>query len=229
MIKVLIVEDSPVMQEMLSFTLSHDPELNIVGIASDGEQAIKLVIEKQPDVIAMDCFMPKLDGHQATQKIMEIRPTPIVIVTGSLAIRDVAISFSLIKAGALAIVRKPHSINHTEYKNDARELIQTLKLMSEVKVVKRFVNHPKAPVPLKYVFAKASIQVSEIKIVAIGASTGGPPVLQKIISGLHKNFPVPILIVQHITKGFLPGFAEWLADTTYFPVLIASNRQALLP
>jgi two-component system chemotaxis response regulator CheB len=226
MIKVLIVEDSPVMQELLAYTLNSDPVFNIVGIAADGEKAIKMVMEKHPDVIAMDCYMPKIDGQQATRKIMEIKPTPIVIVTGSLTTKDVAITFSLVEAGALAIVKKPHSINHPEYQNDARVLIQTLKLMSEVKVVKRITPISKVNVPAKPIIEKNLKAESEIKIVAIG---GGPLVIQKIILGLPAKFPVPVLIVQHISPGFVNGFVEWLANTTNFPLHIASQGEYPLP
>jgi two-component system chemotaxis response regulator CheB len=229
MIKVLIVEDSPVMQELLAFTLSSDPAFSIVGFAANGEEAIEMVIKKRPDVIAMDCYMPKLDGHHATRKIMETHPTPIVIVTGSFAVKDIAITFSLIEAGALAIVKKPHSVNHPEYNKDAHELIQTLKLMSEVKVVRRFTHIPKNNLHAKSTNEKTIKAESEIKIVAIGASTGGPPVLKKIISGLSENFPAPILIVQHISQGFLNGFTDWLTNTTNFPLHIASQGEYPLP
>ena len=229
MIKVMIVEDSPVMQELLAYTLQSDPDFTIVGIAADGEEAIEMVMEKHPDVIAMDCYMPKLDGHQATRKIMEIKPTPIVIVTGSLAAKDVAITFSLIEAGALAIVKKPHSVNHPEYENDARALIHTLKLMSEVKVIRRSSRISKEKVTIKPAIEKTIKAESEIKIIAVGASTGGPLVLQKIISGLPRKFPVPVLIVQHISPGFVNGFMEWLANTTNFPLHIASQGEFSLP
>jgi two-component system chemotaxis response regulator CheB len=229
MIKVLIVEDSPVMQELLVYTLNSDPVFRIVGIASNGEEAIESVMKKHPDVIAMDCYMPKLDGQQATRIIMETNPTPVVIVTGSISAKDIAITFSLIEAGALAIVKKPHSVNHPEYKKDAYELIQTLKLMSEVKVVRRISHIPKEKVSSKPAIKKTIKAESEIKIVVIGASTGGPLVLQKIISGLPGKVPVPLLIVQHISPGFVAGFIEWLENTTNFPLHIASQGEYPLP
>jgi two-component system, chemotaxis family, protein-glutamate methylesterase/glutaminase len=229
MIKVLIVEDSPVMQQLLIHTISSDPVFEIVAVVYDGEKAIEAVWELHPDVIAMDWQMPKLDGRQATRKIMESIPTPIVIVTGSLATNDVAITFSLIEAGALALVKKPRGLNHPEYKKDARELIQTLKLMSEVKVVKHFARVLKKQVPTKSTIVKTIKAKSEIKIVAIGASTGGPLVLKKIISGLPRKFPAPLLIVQHISQGFVKGFVDWLANTTNFPIHIASQGEYPLP
>jgi len=228
MIKVLIVEDSPTMQQLLAYSISVDPELEVVGFAEDGEEAIDAVREFHPDVIAMDWHMPKLDGLQATRIIMETNPTPIVIVSGSFLAKDVASSFSTIEAGALAIVKKPPSIDHPAYKKEAQALIQTLKLMSEVKLVKR-IAHSKKREPDELAIGKNTNKESEIKVIAMGASTGGPLVLQKILSGLPKNIQVPILIVQHIAQGFTEGFVEWLNNTTNFPLHIATHGEYPLP
>jgi two-component system chemotaxis response regulator CheB len=228
MIKVLIVDDSQMMQETLRFILSADPVFHIVGYAVNGEEAIEMNTRYKPDVITMDWQMPKLNGHMATQKIMSTNPTPIVVVTGSLAANDVTISFSLMEAGALAIVKKPHGISHPLYKKETQELIQTLKLMSEVKLVKRTISAK----DLKFNAAK---QVNKIgrdtgpSFIAIGASTGGPIALQKLLSNLQNNFPVPILIVQHISKGFVNGFIEWLMNTTNIPIHLAYHGEIALP
>ncbi|MFA6571815.1 MAG: chemotaxis protein CheB, partial [Bacteroidota bacterium] len=229
MIKVLIVEDSLVMQELLIHTINSDPILRIVGIANNGEEALEAVVKLKPDVIAMDWYMPKLDGYEATRKIMETNPAPIVIVTGSIAAKDVAVSFSLVEAGALAIVKKPHGVNHPDYKKDAEELNQTLKLMSEVKVVRRTARKLNEHISNTPKILKTVKTESELQLVAIGASTGGPIVLQKILSGLPKNISVPLLIVQHISQGFTEGFVEWLAKTTNFPLHIASHGEYPLP
>lgn len=229
MIKVLIVEDSPVMQQLLIHAISSDPDFVIVGAAYDGEEAVEAVKELNPDIVAMDWQMPKLDGKQATRIIMETCPTPIVIVTSSLAAKDVVFSFSMIEAGALAIVKKPSSVDHPDYEKDKQELIQTLKLMSEVKIVRRTKREFE-----KYTHTETAIEnkikeETSIQIIVIGASTGGPLVLQKILNRLPKNLPVPLLIVQHISHGFTEGFVEWLKSTTNFQLHIASNGEKLLP
>lgn len=229
MIKVLIVEDSPVMQQLLIHAISSDPDFVIVGAAYDGEEAVEAVKELNPDIVAMDWQMPKLDGKQATRIIMETCPTPIVIVTSSLAAKDVVFSFSMIEAGALAIVKKPSSVDHPDYEKDKQELIQTLKLMSEVKIVRRTKREFE-----KYTHTETAIEnkikeETSIQIIVIGASTGGPLVLQKILNRLPKNLPVPLLIVQHISSGFTEGFVEWLRNTTKFPLHIASDGKKLLP
>ncbi|MHB8580258.1 MAG: chemotaxis protein CheB [Ignavibacteriaceae bacterium] len=229
MIKVLIVEDSLVMQQLLIYTLSADPVFQIVGVLGNGEEAIEAVGRLHPDVITMDWYTPKLDGLQATRIIMETNPVPIVIVTSNYNAKNVMASFGIIEAGALAIVRIPSSVDDPEYTKDAKEIILTLKLMSEIKMVRRMVPITKKHETLKYQFEKFRKAESEIELVAIGASTGGPLALQKILSGLPVNFPVPLLIVQHISPGFVEGFVEWLSKSTQFPLHIAANGDYPLP
>lgn len=229
MIKVLIVEDSLVMQQLLIHVISSDPIFNIVGVANNGEEAIDAVTKHAPNVIAMDWHMPKLDGYEATKIIMETNPTPIVIVTGSVNVKDVAFSFSMIDAGALAIVKKPPSVNHPDYKKDTQELVQTLKLMSEVKLVRRIAYRSKGNFTAKPEIKKTTNTEASIQLISIGASTGGPLVLQRILSNLPKNIPVPILIVQHISQGFVDGLVEWLRNTTHFPLHIATHGELPLP
>jgi len=229
MIKVLIVEDSPVMQELLFYTISKDPEFQIVGLAENGEEAIELSAKLNPDIIAMDWYMPKMDGLQATRRIMERNPKPIVIVTASLSTKNVMFSFGILEAGALAIVKKPPSVAHPDYKSIAKELTQTLKLMSEVKLVKRISRISNIPEQIKPPINKINKTGSDLQIVVIGASTGGPLAIQKILSGLPNDFSVPLLIVQHISNGFVGGFVEWLNKTTNFQVHMASQGEYPLP
>src|SRR3990167_4617184 len=141
MIKVLVVEDSPVVREFLVYILGADPGIEIIGTANDGEQALAAVARKRPDVITMDLHMPRLDGMEATRRIMETHPTPIIIVSGSTDPREVATTFRDMEAGAVAVLRRPAGIGHPDHEASARELVQTVKLMSEVKVIKRW---PKA-------------------------------------------------------------------------------------
>jgi two-component system chemotaxis response regulator CheB len=159
---------------------------------------------------------------------METQPTPIVIVSGSSTVKEVTTAFRALEAGALAVVSRPKGIGDPEYGTTARELIQTVKLMSEVKVVRRWPRFKKEPVP-PTVMDKFKAAPAEVKVVAIGSSTGGPMVLQTILSRLPKDFPVPVLIVQHMASGFLSGFAEWLGDSSALPVHVAIDNERLLP
>src|SRR5487761_2412325 len=174
MIKVLVVEDSPVVREFLVYILSADPGIQIIGTANDGEQALEAVAHKRPDVITMDIHMPKLDGVEATRLIMETHPTPIVIVSGSTDPREVVTTFRAMEAGAVAVLRRPAGVGHPDHETTARELVQTVKLMSEVKVIKRWPKARPHSEVLRPVEATCAAQVkTKVKVVAIGASTGG--------------------------------------------------------
>ncbi len=228
-IKVLIVEDSRVVAEFLTHVLHSDPQIRVVGTAGDGDEALAAAQSTRPDVITMDIHMPKLNGFEATRSIMENCPTPVVIVSGSSSIDEVATNFRAIEAGALAVVARPRGIGDPLHEATAKELVGTVKLMSEVKVVKRWPRYNRMPSP---------VQTSELekmpsgpfsaKVVAIGASTGGPLVLQTIFSGLPKDFPLPVLVVQHMSPGFAQGFVEWLSHSTGFPIRVAVQGEPLL-
>ncbi|MHB1174270.1 MAG: chemotaxis-specific protein-glutamate methyltransferase CheB [Sulfuriferula sp.] len=229
MINVLVVEDSPAVREFLIHVLGSDPGIRVVGTACDGEEALDAVRRYRPDVVTMDIHMPKMDGLEATRRIMETDPTPIVIVSGSTDPRETAMMFRAMEAGALAVLMRPNGIGHPHHETTARELVQTVKLMSEVKVVRRW-SHARrdAPAlrPAEMGLARAPAQV---RIIAIGASTGGPPALHTILAGLPKTFPAPVLIVQHMAAGFIQGFAEWLAQSASLPVHVAIHGELLLP
>ena len=229
MIKVLVVEDSPVVREFLVHILGADAAIQVIGTANDGEQALKAVARKRPDVITMDIHMPKLDGLEATRRIMETYPTPIVIVSGSTDSREVSTTFRAMEAGAVAVLRRPAGIGHPDHEASARELVQTVKLMSEVKVIRRWPKAGRQPqVPRPAEANRAQVE-AKVRVIAIGASTGGPPVLQTILAALPEDFPVPVLIVQHMAAGFTQGFVQWLAQTSSLPVHLATHDEPIRP
>lgn len=228
MIKVLVVEDSPVARELLVYILDSDPEIKVIGAVNNGKQAIEVLKDKKPDVITMDIHMPEMDGFEATRRIMETSATPIVIVTASWDPRQVGTSFRAIEAGALAAVPRPQGLGHPEFESDARELTKTVKLMSEVKVVKRWnrAREAHSAPPVREIEVNGDHK--EIQVVAIGASTGGPTAVQTILSGLRIDFPAPVLIVQHMAPGFTQGFVEWLNQNSRLPVHLATHGEAML-
>jgi len=232
MINVLIVDDSAVVRQHLKDVLESDKDIRVMGTAKDGEEAVRFVQEKKPDVITMDINMPNMNGFEATRKIMETNPVPIVIVTASYDRSDVEKSFHSMEAGALAIIEKPFGEGHPHSKETQNDLVQTVKLMSEVKVVRRWKRERERQseaIDKKVSDKGLKKRDKKIKIVAIGASTGGPPIIQTILSGLKKGYSVPILVVQHISKGFLEGLVEWLRQSTGLPVHIAKHGEELLP
>lgn len=230
MIRVLVVEDTPVVRELLVHLLDSDPDIEVVGTASNGEEALEAVADKSPDVITMDVHMPRLNGLDATRRIMETHPTPIVVVSGSSNLQVASLAFTAIEAGALAVVERPRGIGHRDHESAAAQLVQMVKLMSAVPVVRRWIRRDalqtSAP-PLPP--AADAVSPAAIRIIAIGASTGGPPVLQKILSALPADLPVPVLIVQHISPGFADGLVEWLRTTSSLQIHLASSGARALP
>jgi two-component system chemotaxis response regulator CheB len=231
-VKVLIVEDSPVIRDFLVHILEADSETRVVATACDGKEALDAVETFKPDVVTMDINMPRMNGFEATRRIMETHPTPIVIVSGSWDPREVETTMQALEAGALAAIPRPAGIGHPEHAKDARELVETLKLMSEVRVVRRLPRRrteeaaTSTPLPATPQLKRPE---TTIQVVAIGASTGGPPVLMTILSRLPKDFSIPILMVQHMAAGFIQGFAEWLQHATGFPVQLAAQNERMFP
>jgi two-component system chemotaxis response regulator CheB len=231
MIRVLVVEDSPTVRELLLQILGSDPAITVVGTAATGEEAIEAVQRTRPDIITMDVHMPRMNGFDATRRIMETHATPIIIVSGAADATDTAKAFRAIESGALAVLRKPLGVGHPDHEQGASELIRTVKMMSEVKVVRRWPrSQPVETTPAVSVSTGFPLQSAQtqIRMVALGASTGGPPVLQTILAGLPANFPVPVLIVQHIAAGFTQGFVEWLAQSSSLPVQVPVHGQPVL-
>jgi two-component system chemotaxis response regulator CheB len=227
-IRVFVVEDSAVVRELLVTVLAADPAIEVIGTAKNGAEAVAALAEKKADVVTMDVHMPVMDGFEATRQIMERYPVPIVIVTATANPHDVTTSFRVMEAGAVAIVDTPAGPGHERFEAMRAELVRTVKLMSEVRVVRR-TSRPRPASATRAARPKTPVTAQETKLIAIGASTGGPPVLQTILSGLPPNFSVPVLIVQHITAGFMQGMAEWLSQTTGMPVHLASRGEMPLP
>lgn len=233
-IRILVVDDSSAARELLVYLLNADPKLQVIGTAADGEQAVVAAQRLRPDVITMDIHLPKLDGFGATRIIMETCPTRIVMVTATSLPYEVAATFNALEAGALTVLGKPLGPGHPNHRAAADELLQTVKLMAEVQVVKRWMRAaapagsglaPQAARKNAFAARREADGATDIQLVAIGASTGGPLVLQAILSQLTPPFAVPVLIVQHIAAGFTDGFAEWLARTSGFRVKVATHRE----
>jgi len=217
MIRVLVVDDSRPVRALLAHILDAAPGLRVAGCAIDGEEALRMAQQLQPDVITMDLQMPRMDGYEAIRQIMQSCPTRIVVVSGN-GEREVDASFRAIEAGALVLVRRPHGVGHPLHAQTARELVQTVRAMAEVRVVRRWSASRLAP---------RAGQGARRRLVVIGASTGGPPVLREILAELPQDFPLPLVIVQHLAPGFIDGLAGWLAGSSGYPVEVARDGALL--
>ncbi|MCC8987507.1 MAG: chemotaxis-specific protein-glutamate methyltransferase CheB [Candidatus Contendobacter sp.] len=223
MIRALIVDDSPTLRWLLRNILESDPELQVVGEARTGEEAVAFCARSRPDVVTMDIQMPGIGGHEAIRRIMGESPCPIVVVTG-LEEGLLDISFKALELGALTVVSKPVGLPVDN--PAARHLLTQVKLMASVKVVRRARWSPlveSTPGPA----IPPPRQSLRPRLLAMGASTGGPPVLQTILTGLGADFPLPIVIVQHISQGFVGGLAGWLDATTPLCCKVARPYETL--
>lgn len=237
-LRVLVVEDSLVCAEIIKHILESDPEIEVVGVAYNGEEAIRLVPELKPDIITMDIHMPKMNGLEATEYIMAYHPTPIIVVSSSIHDRDTHLAFEAIAAGALDVLEKPDPIVWDSFSKIGNELISKVKFLSQVKVIthirgkrKKRKEQEKLEVSNRLVFENSGIKKSNSKygIVVIAASTGGPQALGKVISALPKDYPLPVVIGQHIAEGFIGGLVDWLSKVSKLPVKIAEHHEEIKP
>lgn len=223
MINVLVAEDSLTARELIGALLRADPDVTVVGEARDGQEAVDLVARLRPDVVTMDVRMPRLDGFEATKRIMTLSPTPIVVVSADVDVHDVRISMEALHAGALAVLPKPRGPAGPDFAREAAHFTQTVKAMAGVKVVRRWAART-SPVP------RASRPLAaRARAVAMAASTGGPAALRQVLGALPRDFAAPILVVQHIAKGFVEGFAAWLDSSSALSVRVARHGESLEP
>ncbi len=282
-LQILIVDDSTLVRTVLRELLESDPEIEVVGEACNGREALLRAGELQPDVITMDVRMPVMDGLETTSQLMAYNPTPVLAITALYSRDDVDISFKMLGAGALEVMEKPDLSDPDARERARRELIQRVKLLARVRVVthlrgrrrvkpgkdeaaetwrvrrkpapapavapgepdgraakKPARQHPppsttQPPEPVAAPIAPAKPKVApaqrpprvKFPLVVIGASTGGPRVVQQILKSLPNAPGASIVVVQHIAEGFSAGMVEWLANNCVLPVRLACEGERL--
>ena len=229
MLRVLVAEDSATARLLLVSLLSSDPEISVVGQAKNGAEAVTLCASLRPDVVTMDLQMPEVDGLEATRQIVSQSGTPVIIVS-SLDPADVSRSMTAFNAGALAVLAKPSGPGTPRFERDCRELIATVKALSEAKPELRdtAAPAPTIPAPTNPVPMDPPKARPRVEIVGIVSSTGGPIALRAFFDGLPAKCAVPILVVQHIAAGFATAFAGWLAGCTNRAVRVAVDGEPVL-
>jgi len=227
-IRVLVVEDSVTQRRQLVTLIQKAPDMEVIGQARNGMEAIELVEKLRPDVISMDIRMPHLGGLEATREIMREFPTPIVIV--SHASSDADMAMAAMQAGALAAIEKPPASTDPHYARRCEELVSTLRLMARVRVIRHWNNHSRPLPKTGPLLATSQPLLAPVpEIVVIGASAGGPGALAAVLGKLPADFALPVLIVQHLTAEFMPGLAEWLNRAGPLPVRLAVGGELPLP
>ncbi|MBP0491327.1 chemotaxis-specific protein-glutamate methyltransferase CheB [Roseomonas indoligenes] len=219
----MIVEDSLVVRQLLSHIVSRDPRLQLAAAVPSAEEALAEIARVRPDVISMDIRLPGIDGLEATRRIMAEHPTPIVVIADAVEERGLRISMNALRAGALTVVEKPLGPGREGWERAAEGICTQLYIMSQVPVIRRRAGSLSAPLPTPRHFAPLPAP-AQPALVGIGASTGGPPALARVLGALPADFPVPVLVVQHMGAPFMEGFAAWLDGLVAPRVTLAQDR-----
>ncbi|WP_254066557.1 chemotaxis-specific protein-glutamate methyltransferase CheB [Acidisoma sp. S159] len=228
-VRVMIVEDSPVVQALLRHIIAADPRLELVATLSSAEDALAALPLVRPDVISMDIRLPGMDGLEATRLIMTRQPTPIVVIADAVADLSLMISMNALRAGALAVVEKPAGFSHHGHNTIAETIRTQLFIMSQVPVIRQRAFRPSGSTRASRLPPGAQAGLVRPRIVAIVASTGGPSALARLLSALPVDFPLPVLVVQHMGTPFLAGFAAWLDSLVPLKVRIAVDGEVAEP
>lgn len=225
-VRVVVADDSPAARDAICAVLVEDGRIDVVGTAGDGVQAIERVEALRPDLVTIDIGMPALDGIAAIELIMTNAPTRVVVVASVDAARRDDLCFRAIGAGALELVAKPTSRDLADLEGWGARLRQTVCLMAEVPVIRRSSGHIpiRLPLPGREVPARAR----PVDAFGIVASTGGPSAVARILGALPGTLPIPVFLVQHITEGFAPGLARWLASVCPLRVELATEGSECL-
>ncbi|MBF0252961.1 MAG: chemotaxis-specific protein-glutamate methyltransferase CheB [Candidatus Omnitrophica bacterium] len=213
-IKVLVVDDSPFARKALSAILNSEPGISVVGTADNGKDAIEKALLLAPDVITMDVRMPGMDGLEALDIIMQNNPVPVIMVSSI----DPKVVMKALSFGAMDFVSITQDIDTV-----AKELIEKVKISSRVKPIHRMKFTSKKKEPVK----KTEPVSGFTNIVALGISTGGPQALKVLIDHIPENFPGSMIIVQHISEGFIGGLVEWLKSGNNLDIRVAKTGDEL--
>jgi len=218
MMKVLLVEDSATVAAYIASILGSENDIQLLPVAGNAEDGVRLALAEHPDVVLMDIKLPDHDGLWAIEQIMRDAPCPIVVLSGHLSSRERDITFESLRAGAVDVLAKPAGLSATAREVFRLSLVSTVRLMSTAVVVRRSRRAATPAVAGGQERQSSTCLVADsalvpIRYVLIGASTGGPELLYRILSSVSAPLPVPVVITQHTLEGFDDSLAQWLSCT----------------
>lgn len=216
-IKILIIDDSKVAHILFNKIFEGDDDFSVVYNASSGLEALRHVNSVKPDLILMDYFMPKLSGAPLVAEMLKVHRCPILMTSGIISDSQSPEIFEALEAGALDFIPKPTDVQPgSDY---VKKFKEKLRILSKVIVVERKED--------KYTRNKDLFNLSRINMIVLGASTGGPMALEAVLKELPKDYPIPIVCIQHISRGFLSSFVEWLKLRIQMSVEIVKKKESL--
>ena len=236
---VVVVDDSPVQRRFLRGAVEADPDFTVVGEARNGKEAVALVLRLRPAVVLMDLDLPVMSGLEAIERIMAGSPTPILVYSAHVKGDEGDNALEALAAGAVDVMAKPGPGDTGSLDEYADQLRRRLRVAARVRVI----THPRGKLRQEersvsaLLAAKSSTltlapeipALQGVKLIAIGASTGGPQALLEVLRGLPADLDQAVLVVQHMAEGFIPGLAAWLDQLVPLPVVVGGSGRRLVP
>jgi two-component system chemotaxis response regulator CheB len=221
-VRVLVVDDSPTVCDVVCGMLNSDRDITVVGVANDGGEALKKVRMLRPDIVTMDIEMPGMDGFEAIEQIMAFHPVPIVVLTSSMWGRGQAYAYKALELGAVAVFPKPRDMIDLD-----RRFVAEVKMLSHVSVITHIRGKRKPRISRD--LTGSSMPEYGRRAVGIVCSTGGPNALRRILSALPADLPAGVVVVQHISEGFDSELTSWLGEKSPLKIRRAEEGDRILP
>lgn len=218
MIRVIVTDDSAFMRKLLSDLINSDPELEVIATAKDGQELLDKLATHKPDLITLDISMPVMDGITALKKIMEERPLPVIMIS---SLADEENTFACLELGAVDFIPKTSGIISIDMNKKKEAIIKKIKAAATAKL-----DTSITPQNLEDIDAK---QLGDRYMVCIGASTGGPKTIESILQAIPKEFPAPIVIVQHMPEEYTLAYAQRLNKSCEIEVKEAEDKEEIRP
>jgi two-component system chemotaxis response regulator CheB len=226
LIRVLVIDDSAFSRQTITRMLQTSPLVEVVGVARDGEDALRKTLELQPDLVTLDLEMPRMDGFTFLRLVMNKRPTPVMVISGRAGEQDV---FKALDLGAVDFIAKPTAHATPELQTIRSELIRKVHAIRDLRIDKVRERIEAAPSLVRQARAEAGAEVRRgAPVVVIGASTGGPRALMEIFAAFAEPPKCSFLVAQHMPEGFTRGFAERLDRLTTLSVREAVGGEPLV-